>query len=82
MGNSSLTNYAVSGNVPKGWQLITYTVKLSKWSQYISSPSQQAQSQTIPGHSAGASVSQGPLQEAVGMGPSCLEGRRVEQCEY
>lgn len=62
MGNSTLTNYAVPGNVPKGWQLITYTVKLSKSSQYISSPGQQAPSQTIPGHDAGASIGQGPLQ--------------------
>lgn len=62
MDNFTLPNYVAPGSVAKGWQLITYAVKLSKLSQYISNPGKQAPSQTIPGHSARASIGQGPLQ--------------------
>jgi len=54
MGKSILTHFTVLRIVLKSWQLIAYSVKLSKQSHHISSPGQQASSNTILGYVAGA----------------------------
>lgn len=54
VGKSILTHFTVLGIVLKSWQLIAYSVKLSKQSHHIFSPGQQAQSKTTLRHGAGA----------------------------